>query len=64
MFPMYEGKTMSKITAMNTVDLTNTRNEWYRKKYKEVISNPEKFTQWKVIDDRLYFLRLRPVVFR
>ncbi|GAB1867938.1 RNA-directed DNA polymerase [Camponotus japonicus] len=49
-------------TAIDTVDLTNTTDEWYRKRYKDVITTPEKYTQWKVIEGRLYFLRPKRVV--
>jgi len=50
------------ITVKNTVDAMNTEDGWYRKRYEEVIAKPEKYTQWKVLDGQLYFLRPKPVV--
>lgn len=39
------------IVAVDTVDFENTTDEWYRKRYREVISNPHKFNGrlWEVI---------------
>jgi len=54
--------TVNLITAENPVDAINTSDEWYRKRYKEVTSKPEKYTQWKILDGQLYFLRPKPVV--
>jgi len=54
--------TVNLITAKDTVDAMNTEDDWYRKRYKEVISKPEKYTQWRVLDEQLYFLRPKPVV--
>jgi len=53
--------TVNLITVKDTVDAMNTEDDWYRKRYKEVISAPEKYTQWKVLDGQLYFLRPKPV---
>ncbi|KMQ84279.1 reverse ribonuclease integrase, partial [Lasius niger] len=50
------------IAAVDTVDFENTTDEWYRKRSMEVVSNPNKFTQWKVMDGRLYFLRPKKVI--
>jgi len=50
------------VVAKDAVDVTNTKDEWYRKRYKEKISKPEKYTQWKVLDGQLYFLKPKPVV--
>jgi len=50
------------LVIKNIVDVANTQDKWYQKRYREVVSNPEKFTQWKVIDGQLYFLRSKPVV--
>jgi len=40
----------------------NTGDDWYRKRYREIIATPEKYTQWKVLDGQLYFLRPKPVI--
>jgi len=50
------------LVTKNIVDVANTQDEWYQKRYREVVSNPEKFTQRKVIDGQLYFLRPKPMV--
>jgi len=46
----------------NLVNVESTRNEWYRKRYKEVVSSLEGYKQWRIVDGRLYFLRPKPVV--
>lgn len=40
----------------------DTRDEWYRKRYEEVLTDPEKFAHWRVVDGQLYYLRLKPIV--
>jgi len=70
LFRMFEGDicytramgAVNLVTAKNIVDAMNIKNDWYRKRYKEVIAKPEKYTQWKVLDGQLYFLRPKPVV--
>jgi len=69
---MYEGDEIENtvtaaIGAVNLVtkdivDVEGTQDEWYRKRYKEVVSSPERYRQWKVVDGQLYFLRPKPVV--
>jgi len=54
--------TVNLISVKNTVDVTDTEDDWYRKRYREVIAKPEKYTQWRVLDGQLYFLRPKPVV--
>ena len=48
--------------AMDRMEWNNTEDEWYRKRLREVAKHPEKYTQWKIVDDRLYFLRPKPVI--
>jgi len=56
------GCVLTELSPKDTVDVMNTGDEWYRKRYREVISKPEKYTQWKVLDGQLYVLRPKPVV--
>ncbi|XP_029169373.1 uncharacterized protein LOC114939266 [Nylanderia fulva] len=64
---MYEGENTDMIpytehtnalvnAAIETIDVENITDEWYRKRLREVIETPNKFTQWKVLDGRLYRL--------
>jgi len=50
------------LVTKDIVDVANMQDEWYRKRYKKVVSSPKRFKQWKVIDDQLYFLKSKPVV--
>jgi len=37
------------LVTKDIVDVKSTR-EWYQKRYKEVVSSPERYRQWKIID--------------
>jgi len=50
------------LVTKDIVDIEGTQDEWYRKRYREVVSSPERYKQWKIVDGQLYFLRPKLVV--
>jgi len=55
-----ENTVTAAISAVNLmtkdiVDIENTQDEWYRKRYKEVVSSPERYKQWKIVDQSVVF---------
>lgn len=48
--------------TLETMGIDNTQDEWYRKRYKEVLAVPSRFANWKVMDGQLYFLRPQLVI--
>ena len=60
---MFEGENEIVVNAvMDIVECEDTRDEWYRKRFKEVVTDPKRYGHWKVVDKQLYFLRARPVI--
>jgi len=60
---MYESNTEVAINAvLDTVDVEKTSDEWYRKRIREVTTNPKRYAHWKIVDGQLYYLRPKLVI--
>jgi len=58
---MFERDTEVSVMAAVDAELPkNVRDPWYCKRYREVSERPETFTDWKIVDEQLYYLKPRP----
>jgi len=58
---MFEGDTEISLVAVAENELPeNTKDPWYCKRYREVLERPKTFTDWKIVDGQLYYLKPRP----
>ncbi|KMQ86252.1 reverse ribonuclease integrase, partial [Lasius niger] len=63
----YEGEVEINATvsvAAEVLDIPDTEStdEWYKRRFEQVASEPDRYNQWRVMDERLYFLRPKPVI--
>lgn len=63
----YEGDAENNTTltvAAEVINNPDTENAdpWYTRRFEQVTSEPDRYNQWRIIDERFYFLRPRPVV--
>ena len=49
------------MVAVDADIIENTADPWYRRRVEE-IANGRRFTDWRLVDGQLYYLRQKPVV--
>ena len=54
---MFENEKVEKLSVLEPV-----KDEWYSRLREDVISSPNKYHGWKVVDDSLYKYRSNPLV--
>lgn len=60
---MFEGDAEAPLVAAARDNvIADVGDSWYRKRFREVTENAGKFSDWKIVNDQLYYLQLRPVI--
>jgi len=60
---MYEGDTeVRSLVAVEANMAANTADEWYRRRFGEEADRTKRYTDWKVVDDQLYYCRPREII--
>jgi transposase InsO family protein len=60
---MFEEETDAVVNAVIDTETDEKISDvWYRKRLREVLTNPKRFAHWKIVDDQLYYLRPKPVI--
>ena len=54
---MSENERVEKLSVLEPIE-----DEWYSRRREDVISSPNKYHGWKVVDDRLYKYRSNPLL--
>ena len=60
---MYENDTETHVmVAVELEAIENTADQWYRRRLEEVANRRRRYTDWRVVDGQLYYLKPKPVV--
>jgi len=58
---MFERDTEASLVAAAEIELpANSKDPWYIKRYRDVFERPKIFTDWRIVDGQLYYLKPRP----
>ena len=63
---MYEGDTEVPMTETMVVlpadYAANTNDQWYRARFDDIANGQRRYTDWKIVDGQLYYLRPRAII--